>query len=489
MKFSHFCSDKNLRYRWDMDAIVTGPDAEVDRSVRAARAAAELWRETPIRARLRIIRRARRSLAARGLAVAATLGERRPVADTLTAELVPLLAAARFLERSAARLLAPRRLRGGRPLWMVGVTSEIHREPCGVVLIIAPSNYPLFLPGAQLLQALAAGNAVCVKPAPGCAAPLRALATILAEAGLPEDLLQLLEESAATGAAAVAAGFDHIVLTGSAETGRAVLAAAAPGLTPATMELSGNDAVLVLAGADVAVVAAALAYGLRLNSGATCIAPRRVFVIRSQAEALALALLARVAGMELSPTPAAVAARLERLVTEALSQGARLLRGPPTPGAAAPVILADARPEMQLLQEDVFAPWLAFVPVDSMEAAVAALGLCPYALGASIFGPEAEARTLARRVPAGSVCINDLIMPTADPRLPFGGRGRSGFGVTRGAEGLLEMTVVKTVSLRRGAFRPHLAAARPGDAARYAALIALLYAGPRHAWRILRRPR
>jgi hypothetical protein len=85
-------------------------------------------------------------------------------------------------------------------------------------------------------------------------------------------------------------------------------------------------------------------------------------------------------------------------------------------------------------------------------------------------------------------------MPTADPRLPFGGRGRSGFGVTRGAEGLLEMTVVKTVSLRRGAFRPHLAAARPGDAARYAALIALLYGAPLEAWprqalRVLRRLR
>jgi acyl-CoA reductase-like NAD-dependent aldehyde dehydrogenase len=472
-----------------MDAVVTGTDTEIDGSLRAARAAAGRWRETPIPARLDIIRRARRVLAARGLSVAATLGDRRPVADTLTAELLPLLAAARFLERSAARLLAPRRLRGGRPLWMLGITAAIHREPCGVVLIIAPSNYPLFLPGAQLLQALAAGNAVCVKPAPGCASPLRALAAILAEAGLPEGVLQLLEESAATGAAAVAAGFDRILLTGSAETGRAVLAAAAPGLTPATMELSGNDAVLVLPGADLAVVAAALAYGLRLNSGATCIAPRRVFVIRAQAEALALALLDRVAGLALSPTPPAVAARLDGLMTEALSQGARLLSGPAAAGGTAPVILGDARPEMRLLQEDVFAPWLAFVPVDSMEAAVAALGLCPYALGASIFGPEAEARALARRVPAGSVCINDLIMPTADPRLPFGGRGRSGFGVTRGAEGLLEMTVVKTVSLRRGAFRPHLAPGGPGDAARYATLIALLYAGPRQAWRVLRRVR
>jgi acyl-CoA reductase-like NAD-dependent aldehyde dehydrogenase len=133
---------------------------------------------------------------------------------------------------------------------------------------------------------------------------------------------------------------------------------------------------------------------------------------------------------------------------------------------------------MRLLREDVFASWLAFVPVADMADAVAAQALCPFALGASIFGPEPEARAIAARLRVGSVCINDLIMPTADPRLPFGGRGLSGFGVTRGAEGLLDMTVAKTISLRRGRFMPHLADARTTDADRYAGLIALLYGGP-----------
>jgi delta 1-pyrroline-5-carboxylate dehydrogenase len=140
---------------------------------------------------------------------------------------------------------------------------------------------------------------------------------------------------------------------------------------------------------------------------------------------------------------------------------------------------------MRLLREDVFAPWLAFVPVADMAEAIAAQSLCPYALGASIFGPGIEARALAARLRVGSICINDLIVPTADPRLPFGGRGLSGFGVTRGAEGLLDMTVLKTVSLRRGRFMPHLAAARPTDADRYARLIALLYGGRAQTLRAL----
>jgi len=466
-----------------MDVAPASAEANLAALLRVAGGAGSAWRQTPVRERLRILARARRLLAMRASAVAATLGDRRPLADTLTAEVLPLLAAIRFLERRAARLLAPRRLRGGRPLWLFGVTAEVHREPCGVVLILAPSNYPLFLPGAQLLQALAAGNAVCVKPAPGCAAPLQALAAILAEAGLPPGVLQVLDESIVTGAAAASAAFDRIVLTGSAETGRAVLAAAAPRLTPATMELSGNDAVFVLPGADIEVVAGALAYGMRLNSGASCIAPRRVFLMPAEAERLVPALLARVASLRLSPPPPIVAARLERLMAEAIAGGARLLHGNTETGA---VILADARPEMRLLREDVFAPWLALVPVADMTEAVAAQSLCPFGLGASIFGPYAEARALAGRLHVGSVCINDIIVPTADPRLPFGGRGLSGFGVTRGAAGLLEMTVVKTVSLRRGRFRPHLTEARPTDANRYAGLIALLYGGPAQALRGLR---
>ena len=105
--------------------------------------------------------------------------------------------------------------------------------------------------------------------------------------------------------------------------------------------------------------------------------------------------------------------------------------------------------------------------------------MCPYALGASVFGPPADAYALAARLDAGSVCVNDLIMPTADPRLPFGGRHQSGFGVTRGAEGLLEMTLVKTVSIRRFGPRPHLDGKLATNPAQLLSLIRILHgAGP-----------
>lgn len=442
-----------------MDELVIG----------GARQAGAEWAAYPVAERMRVIRRLRRLLGREGVALAGTVS--RPVADTLVAEVLPLAEAARFLLRRGPGLLAPRRLRLGRPLWLWGVSAQIRREPCGVVLILAPGNYPLFVPGAQALQAIAAGNGVCVKPAPGCSEPMAALGGLLERAGLPPGVFTILRES--DGPSALAAGFDRVVLTGSSATGRAVLAEAARSLTPVTLELSGSDPVFVLPGADLDLVASCLLYGLRLNGGATCIAPRRVFVPRGLASGLEIRLRTGAEQLPDAAVPEKVAERLEHLAGEAVAAGARPLL-PWHPGR--PMLLADARPEMALLNEDVFAPWLALVPTDTPEVAAER---CPYALGASVFGPADLAGAFAGRVRAGSVCINDLIVPTADPRLPFGGRGESGYGVTRGAEGLLEMTVVKTVSVRHR-FRPHLQPPREDDAARFAKLLRWLHGAP---WR------
>jgi acyl-CoA reductase-like NAD-dependent aldehyde dehydrogenase len=458
------------------EAAEAAKAAEAAAGVRAAAGAAgAAWGAVPLAERLAVVRRFRRLAARDPRRLAASVA--RAEADTLAAEILPLLAAARFLERAAPGLLAPRTLSGGRPLWLAGVRAEVRREPVGAVLLLAPSNYPLMLAGVQTLQALAAGNAVVWKPAAGGGAAAAAMAGLLAAAGLPAGVLQVLDERAATGAAAAASGYDRIVLTGSARTGAAVLAASAATLTPCTMELSGNDPVFVLPGADLDLAARCLGYGLRLNAGATCIAPRRVFATEAAAAALAERLAPLAAALPEATPPAPVRALLERLVAEAEAGGAVASRHP---GAT---IVRGARPGMALLREDVFAPALSFVSLPGgdwdTEAALRGAADCPYALGASVFGPVAAARALAARIDAGSVAVNDVIVPTADPRLPFGGRRRSGFGVTRGAEGLLEMTAIKTVSVRRpgvlGGLRVHLAPQRPADAARLATLIRWLY--------------
>ncbi|WP_455180087.1 aldehyde dehydrogenase family protein [Azospirillum melinis] len=441
------------------------------------------WSERDISLRLSTVRGLRHRIAAGAEDLVEALQARpsRTAAESVSAEILPLAEACRFLEREASRLLAPKRLgRRGRPVWLFGVEAEVRREPVGTVLIVGPANYPLLLPGVQAIQALAAGNRVLVKPAPGCSAPMILLGAWLEEAGLPPGLFRVLDESAAAVAEAIGEGIDKLVLTGSADTGRVVAERLARHLVPSTMELSGNDAVFVLPGADLEQVARALAFGLRLNGSATCIAPRRVFVPHGMAAGLEAALLLHVGAIPPVPVSPPTGRRLAALARDAVAGGARALGALPAEDspAMAPLILADATPDMALLREEIFAPLLSLVPVRNMGEALTVAAGSPYALGASVFGPEAQARELAGRIDAGTITINDLIVPTADPRLPFGGRHASGWGVTRGAEGLLEMTQVKAVSVRKGRLRPHFDQPRAGDEALMLAALRLFHGRP-----------
>jgi acyl-CoA reductase-like NAD-dependent aldehyde dehydrogenase len=463
--------------------------------VAVAREAQPAWAATPLRDRLRLIRRARHAIASRAGELAATVvrPRRRSAADALVAEVLPLADSCRFLEREAEEILAPRRLSArSRPLWLRGVSVEVRHEPLGVVLVIGPSNYPLFLPGVQALQALAAGNAVILKPGRGGLSGATAMAKVLETAGLDVRLFRVLPEAPDGARLAIATGVDKVLLTGSAGTGAAVLAEIAPQLIPATLELSSCDAAFVCEDADLELAARALVFSLRLNAGATCIAPRRVFVARSVIPVLEARLMALLEEVSLHDVEPATAAYVSALVAEALQQGGRLLSGRLLPGRVlAPIVLGDASPAMRLLQEDVFAPLLSLVGVCDDDEALRMAGHCPYALGATIFGAEVSARALAERVRAGVVVVNDVIVPTADPRLPFGGRGRSGFGVTRGAEGLLELTAVKAVAIRRGPWHPHLDSSDPGDAALFQAYIAAAHGGSltrrtAACWRLIR---
>ncbi|MBS1060398.1 aldehyde dehydrogenase family protein [Gluconobacter sp. Dm-44] len=401
---------------------------------------AEHWKAVPMTVRLRLVRRFRRLLRSRWRMLS-SLFPARPAIETWTAELLPLLAACRFLERNAEKVLRARTAgMWGRPLWLPGVTSHVERRPYGAVLILAPGNYPLMLPGIQLLQALVAGNVVALKPALGGEAAARLLVDLLAQAGFPQSVCMVLPTD--SGAEAVAAGFDLIMLTGSVQTGRQVLEGATRTLTPTIMELSGVDPVFVLRGADLGYVARRLAYGIRLNNGATCIAPHRVFV-RHEDKAEFLALLrSTLAQKPPLSCDSAGQARLAALVEQIEASGGRA----ETIGGV--TLFTEVEGLSDRLDTDIFVPWLAVTGVSDMEEALMLDTGMSYALGASIFGPVPEATRMARRIRSGSICINDLIVPTADPRLPFGGAGASGYGVTRGPEGLLALTRPVVTSVR-----------------------------------------
>ena len=182
----------------------------------AGRAAQRSWRRVPVSERLRIVRRLRRLVASSpDHLVAAVRGTGpRSAAEVFVSELLPMAEACRFLEREARALLAPRYLGGeGRPLWLGPFETEIHREPLGLVLIVAPAGHPLFLPGVQAIQALVAGNAVLWLPGPGGGGAARVLATLAREAGLPSGLMQILDESPEAERTAIAGGVDRVLFS------------------------------------------------------------------------------------------------------------------------------------------------------------------------------------------------------------------------------------------------------------------------------------
>lgn len=432
--------------------------AAEDRESVAADRAETAWDQWSLASRLAVLRRTRYAIAehAEVLATAISPDLQRSRADTLVAEVLPLLAAIRYLERSAATVLQTRRLGvSGRPVWLGRVGSEVRRVPFGRVLVISVGNYPLLLPGVQVMQGLAAGNTVLWKPGRGGAAIARLVATMLHKAGLPADALTVTDESVESAQQAIEAGVDKIFFTGSAAAGREVLRTAAERVVPCVMELSGADAAIVLPSADVSAAARAICFGLRLNGSATCMAPRRVLLVdasEARRAEVSNALQAEMRAIGPIRVPAAQAELAAALLDEARDRGAVVYGGEfqRETGLFTPALILQGDSAMRVARTDVFAPLLTVIEVRGTAGVLAAQESCPLALTASIFGDEAEARTLAAKLKVGHISVNDVIVPTADPRVPFVGRKQSGFGATRGAEGLLEMTVPQVIAVRRG---------------------------------------
>jgi acyl-CoA reductase-like NAD-dependent aldehyde dehydrogenase len=247
---------------------------------------------------------------------------------------------------------------------------------------------------------------------------------------------------------------------------------------------------LVREDGDLDLVKRSLHFSLHLNAGETCIAPHRLIVVESRADELERLLSEHFGTGRRWRLKAPVADRMRPVLKETLRLGARMLSGAIEPDGSitAPVILTGVRPDCRIFHDDIFAPVAAILRVKDDDEAIRRTNDCPYALGASIFtADESIARSISARLRVGLVMVNDLIVPAGDPRIPIGGRGRSGFGATRGREGLLDLTVPKVVTIRRGRFRPHLTDLTKEDSELLYAYLRLVHArGVRSRWLALK---
>jgi acyl-CoA reductase-like NAD-dependent aldehyde dehydrogenase len=293
--------------------------------VAACRKAQQAWSRLAVRDRLRPVRELRHRLAGRAddlfAAVEADVG--RPPVEVLGTELLPAAATLKFLEREAARVLAPRKVPGRlRPTWLLGCRDAVYRRPWGVVGVIGTWNYPVYLNVGPVALALVAGNGVLWKPSENAPRTADLLHELFRASGFPPDLFAKLPETREAGPHLAGAEVDYVVFTGSEGVGRRLATRLGERLIPSTLELSGCDAMFVLEDADVELAAKAAWFGVTLNRGQTCIAVRRIFVHRAKYAAFAEALKPLAAGAK--PVALVLDAQreqAERLVTDAVGGG------------------------------------------------------------------------------------------------------------------------------------------------------------------------
>ena len=325
------------------------------------------------------------------------------------------------------------------PLGLQPASARTEPQPLGVVLIIAPWNYPVQLLLAPLIGALAAGNAAVLKPSELAPASSAAIAKLLPQY-LDPDAVVVVEGGQEVSTALLAEHFDSIFFTGGERVGRVVLQAAAKYLTPVTLELGGKSPAVVLDG-NLGAVARRLVFGKMLNAGQTCVAPDYVLVTEEVAPRLRKQLVKAVA--ELYGKDPAKSADLGRIINEQhwdrlnglLDSGTVLAggRGDRDSLYLEPTILTDVSPDSPVMQEEIFGPILPVLTVQDLDDAMAFINARPVPLASYLYTQFPAARKVFERgVRAGSVNHNVSTVQLAVPGLPFGGAGASGTGAYHG---------------------------------------------------------
>ncbi|MBI3991995.1 MAG: coniferyl aldehyde dehydrogenase [Candidatus Lambdaproteobacteria bacterium] len=378
--------------------------------------------------------------------------------EFLITEVYTTLKAIRHSRRHVGRWMRARRVPVS--LELLPARARVMVQPRGVVGIISPWNYPLYLSFVPLAAALAAGNRVLLKPSEHTPRTAALMAELLAGA-FKEAQVAVVTGAADVGRAFTALPFDHLLYTGSTEVGREVMRAAAGQLTPVTLELGGKSPAIVGCSANLRNAARSIMTGKLINAGQTCIAPDYVLLPEPACEAFVRH--AREAVAALYPdlhnnadytaiVNGSYYARLQAHLADARAKGARavaLAAEAPEGGAArrlTPHLLLEVSDSMSVMQEEIFGPLLPLVPYREIDEAIAYVNARPRPLALYYFGRDrAEQRRVLGRTVSGGVTVNDTLFHIAVDDLPFGGVGASGMGAYHGRAGFDTFSVLKPV--------------------------------------------
>jgi acyl-CoA reductase-like NAD-dependent aldehyde dehydrogenase len=454
----------------ELGTVPVAPPEEVSEAVAEGRVAAARWAQSSFEERRALLAAVAQEVLARADLLSATVTAEvgKPLVESYTAELFVALDNLLWAVSSAPRVLRPERLRLPQPhlrqkrAWLL-------YEPLGVIGLISPWNFPLGIPLTQTAFAVAAGNAVVVKPSE--LAPLSGawVERLFREAGAPEGLVRVVQGGPETGEALVRApGIAKVVFTGSGEVGRRVAAVAGERLRPVTLELGGKDPMLVFEDADFDRAVAGALWGSFANCGQVCSGVERIYVAQSLHEAFVEELARRASGLrvgrgeeletDVGPLIAEERrAHVEELVADAVERGAEARTGGGRPDVDLPgwfhepTVLAAVEREARIEREEIFGPVVTVGSFHDEDEALRLANGSQFGLGASVWTRDLErAARVGRRLEAGMVWTNDVSYSYGTGQASWGGAKESGFGSTHSRHGLYELSRVKYADLDRG---------------------------------------
>lgn len=391
-------------------------------------------------------------------AISDDFGYRSP-SETRLLELVPLLTAIRYHRKRIRRWMKPsRRI---TPLLYLPARSRVNYVPLGVVGIVVPWNYPLFLAISPMISALAAGNRVMVKMAEAVPKTGLLLEQLCHQYFGPE-VVQVFNGDIDLARAFVKLPFDHLIFTGATSVGRSVMKAAAENLTPVTLELGGKSPVIISRNIPINEAAQRLVWPKTLNNGQSCTAPDYIFCPEEQLDAFIAAFrteyLRQYPSLENNPDRTSIInnghyQRLIDMLQDAETKGATVIRLHPHFDAVQRImpltLVTNVNDDMAVMQEEIFGPILAIMPYQSLESVYAYIAARPHPLALYFFGyDKQEWQTVGQRCHTGAVVINDAAIHPGNDALPFGGVGASGMGVYHEREGFIALSNLQSEFVR-----------------------------------------
>ena len=383
--------------------------------------------------------------------------------ETQLAELFLCIDGIRYIRKHLKKWMRPQKR--STSIWLLGSGNRVIPQPLGVVGIVVPWNYPLFLCISPLIGALAAGNRCMIKMAANSRHLSQLLKGLFAEK-FSADMLTIAHGAKGTDFSALA--FDHLIFTGSGDSGRQVMRAAANNLTPVTLELGGKSPTIIAADYSITKAAERLLFSKCLNAGQTCVAPDYVFVPEGKIDEFIAASKIIISGRYTNIESADYTSiiddraylRLKNTLADAIDQGATATVLVPNSQANdvtrkfPPTLLTQVKGTMRVMQEEIFGPLLPIMAYQHIDDVLGYINSKDRPLALYLFSNDKQLQDkVINKTRSGGVCLNDAALHVGQNDMPFGGAGESGMGQYHGTEGFMAMSKLRPI-FKQARFSP-----------------------------------